>query len=342
MRLIIAGVSGVEHVGRHLRAAAARRPELELRFFDTSEAYRGPLLIRKIKWHLHGKRPAALYPFSEQVLNACLAGADCLLSTGIAPLTRETLVRARDAGVSTVNFLTDDPWNPAHHAKWFLDALPEYHAVFTPRRANIKDLQNAGCRYVEFLPFAYAPDMHTPSDTPQGNCDVFFAGGADRDRLPWISALMDANLDVALYGRYWGRYRPTRRLARGIAPATRLNRLAASARVCLCLVRRANRDGHVMRSFELAAMKSCMLVERTDEHIEMFGADRESVVYFDSKQEMVQKAKALLSNPAERTRLANAVYQRITAGRHTYAHRLTRVLALVRDRAPHPMCPVLA
>jgi spore maturation protein CgeB len=47
-----------------------------------------------------------------------------------------------------VNYLTDDPFNPAHQASWFLDELPEYDRVFSTRHANMSDLQNAGCKYI--------------------------------------------------------------------------------------------------------------------------------------------------------------------------------------------------
>jgi hypothetical protein len=52
-------------------------------------------------------------------------------------------------GIKRFNFLTDDPFNRAHYAPWFLKALPDYDVVFSPRRANIQDLLNAGCPRVE-------------------------------------------------------------------------------------------------------------------------------------------------------------------------------------------------
>jgi spore maturation protein CgeB len=65
-----------------------------------------------------------------------------------------------------------------------------------------------------------------------------------------------------------------------------------------------------------------MLVEDTEEHREIFGPDGESVVYFRSIPEMVEKAGRLLASPVERQRLAVAVHSRIMAGNHTYKDRL--------------------
>jgi spore maturation protein CgeB len=102
--------------------------------------------------------------------------------------------------------------------------------------------------------------------------------------------------------------------------------LTAAAKVNLCLVRRANRDGHVMRSFEIAALGGCMLVEDTAEHRNIFGQDGEAVAYFQSAREAGERAKTLLTDPAERARLSASVFARVSAGRHTYRDRLLSML----------------
>ena len=96
---------------------------------------------------------------------------------------------------------------------WFLQAVPQYDTVFTPRRANMRDLKDAGCPRVEFLPFAYNPRVHFPDTSAPARAptsDVMFAGGADADRVPYLAVLIKAGLDVQLYGGYWERYAETR------------------------------------------------------------------------------------------------------------------------------------
>jgi hypothetical protein len=140
-------------------------------------------------------------------------------------------------------------------------ALPAYDAVFTARHANIEDFRSCGVRNIHYLPFAYDPDVHRPwpENMPAGApSDVLFVGGCDGDRLPLISAIIDAGLDVALFGGYWNRHSKTRSHWRGIADQDTIRAASAATRVCLCLVRRANRDGHVMRSFEAAAIGGCI------------------------------------------------------------------------------------
>src|SRR5205814_1201375 len=158
--------------------------------------------------------------------------------------------------IARLNYLTDDPWNPAHRTSWFDRCLPRYDWLFSPRLANLDDLRRSGCSQVEYLPFAYCPELHfpeSPSETEEEAlaADLMFAGGADGDRVPLLAAAIEAGFDVALYGGYWGRYGATRSRARRHLGPQALRHAVAAAKVGLCLVRRANRDGHVMRTFEL-------------------------------------------------------------------------------------------
>ena len=81
-----------------------------------------------------------------------------------------------------------------------------------------------------------------------------------------------------------------------------------------------------MRTFEVPAIGGCMLTEDTEDHRMLFGPEGESVLYFNSIPEMVDKAVWLAGNPPERARLSAEAHWRITSGGHTYADRLTTIL----------------
>lgn len=329
--LLLVGNPGVVHVGAHLRRAAVGLG-LPVAFADTERAFDGPGWLRRLDWRLRGRRPPRLRAFSQAVTDMGRAlRPSYLLSTGLAPLDARALAALGDLGIRRLNYLTDDPWNPAHRAPWFAAALPLYDYVFSPRRANLGDLRQLGCRQVCYLPFAYTPEVHYP-DPPTAEeqlelaSDVVFAGGADADRVPYIAALAEAGLSVALYGGYWERFRETRRYSRGLADPRIVRKAVSSAKVALCLVRRSNRDGHAMRTFELAAMGGCMLVEDTAEHREIFGPEGQTVIYFGSIDEMLRKAAELLRDEQRRQRLSRAVHRLVTRGRHTYRDRLIAML----------------
>jgi len=331
-RLLLVGNPENIHVGGHLVEAAASLG-VETRLCDSRQAFAAPRWLSLWNWHMRGQRPSRLRDFGESVAAACRDFApDGLLTTGIAPVETRALMAIGEMGIARLNFLTDDPWNPAHRAPWFMEALPHYDQVFSPRRSNLGDLMECGCGRASYLPFAYAPSQHFPGPPQSGLAsDVIFVGGADRDRRPIIAALIAAGMRVALYGGYWDRFRETRAFHRGHADPQTLRQATAAAKIALCLVRRANRDGHVMRSFEIPAMGACMLAEDTEEHREIFGPNGEAVVYFRSIPGMIEKARRLLKRPGERQRLARAAHARITGGRNTYADRLADMLARTTD-----------
>lgn len=326
-RLLIIGNAGGTNVGGSL---ARQAPDASWRvdLLESNDAMRGSALLRRLRWHLSGRRPLRLEQFSRRVVTWCRAERPAvLLATGLAPLNAEALREIGAMGVRRANYLTDDPWNPAHRASWFLRALAEYDLIATPRRSITKDLRESTKAAIAYVPFAYDPQLFFPVEEQTSDADIVFAGGADADRLPYVKALHGAGLKVALYGSYWERYPATRSLTRGQIGVEQLRRTIASARVALCLVRRANRDGHSMRTFEVPAVGGCMLVEDTTEHREIFGVEGQAVMYFNTIPEMVSKARWLLERPAERKRLKHAAHHLITHGGNTYADRLKTILS---------------
>jgi spore maturation protein CgeB len=330
MSLFIVGVSGGSNIGGTF-FKIAQRSNLNPVFFNSKLAYQAPKLVHYMNRYLRGKQPACLDSFSQDLLEVCSQqNPQWLLTTGIAPVNASSLKSIGRLGVKRINFLTDDPWNVVHRAAWFHDALSQYDVIFSPRRANIDDLKQTGCRHVEYLPFGYEPDLFHPEPVPMlggEQSDVVFAGGGDRDRVPYMDALVKAGIKLDLYGSYWERFPETKPLTHGQADLATLRVAIQRAKVALCLVRRANRDGHCMRTFEVPAVGTCMLTEDTSEHREIFGAEGQAVLYFSTLPEMVEKTQWLLNHDLERMRLAENAYRLITQGKHTYADRLNSILS---------------
>jgi hypothetical protein len=313
-------------------ARAAESLGITSYFLDASSAFAAPRVVRAMSWRLGGHRPPALARFSREVLLACERWhPSYLLSTGLAPIDAATLASIGKLGVRRINYLTDDPWNPTVRAVWFFDALREYDQVFSPRTANLDDLARHGCP-ATYLPFGFDPELsfhEEPASSEERDyfaTDIAFVGGADADRVPFVQALVDAGISIGLYGGYWDRYGQTRRHARGHADVHTVRKATSTARVSLCLTRRANRDGHVMRSLEIPATHGCMLAEETDEHRALFGPSGDAVTYFRTTAEMVERVKWLLDVPSERRRLASNAFRRVQHDRHTYADRLHTML----------------
>jgi spore maturation protein CgeB len=144
--------------------------------------------------------------------------------------------------------------------------------------------------------------------------------------LPLISSLVDAGLNLALFGRYWDKNVKTRTYWRGVADQETIRMASAGAAICLCLVRRANRDGHVMRSFEAAAIGGCILAEDTEDHRALFGPNDCAVRYFKTNFELVRESKNLIADTGARQRLKLRLRERLALSTGTYADRLAAML----------------
>ena len=332
MKLALLGTSGGTHVGGSFARSAAKLG-VESVWFDANKAWAGPQLLRSLSWRLADRRPLRLRRFEKELVAACAdAKPQILIATGMAPLTEFALRALRQMSVVCVNYSTDDPWNPAMRSSWHLQALPFYDFVFSPRRSNLEDFQRLGCPKVHYLPFGYDETLFTSPIQSSCAYDVLFVGGADPDRATFMREFMRHGSPVMLAGAYWERFPAFRACILGTKPPEFISALTAAAKVNLCLVRRANRDGHVMRSFEIAAIGGCILAQDTDEHRDISGPEDEAVIYFRDAKEAAQRACALPCDSSERKRLSVCLQRRIAGGAHTYAHRLRTMLRIASGR----------
>jgi hypothetical protein len=337
-RVVLVGNPEQHHVGAHF-LAAARQLGLEATLLDVQEAHSRSLWLNRFFHRVLNRRPVHLNRFSKRLVQLCRKSKpELLLVTGIAAPNSKALREIGEMRIHRANFLTDDPWNPGNGASFFWPAITQYDVIWSPRRANLADLRKHGCRRAEYLPFGYNPTLHfpempqSPEERKRFDCDVVFVGGADADRLPVARALLRTGLELHLYGGYWDRDAELHPHWRGFVHGRDLRLAVGLAKVNICLGRRANRDGHAMRSLELPAMAACLVAEDTEEHRDIFGNEGETALYFKTTGEMAEKAKWLRAHPAERERLKRAAHQHVTAGYNTYADRLPHILTRSEDR----------
>jgi spore maturation protein CgeB len=334
-QLLIVGNPEEHHVGSHFLSAAGDLG-LEASLVDLRDAGSKNIWINRLFQRI-AKRPAYLRRFSRKVTAACRELRPRLvIVTGISPPADSALDQIGRMGIHRANYLTDDPWNRMRQVAFFWKALRRYDTVWSPRRANLEQLRAHGCTHVAYLPFGYNPKLHfleaprSATEVEKFTCDALIVGGADADRIPVASGLANAGLRIALCGGYWDRNRQLAPFWRGSVYGRDLRIAVGAASVNVCIVRKANRDGHSMRSFELPAMGACMVVEDTPDHRGLFGEDGECVLYFSNLSDLVGGVKTLRSHPERAQALRNRAFERIC--RHsgnTYADRLQKMLRTV-------------
>ncbi len=100
------------------------------------------------------------------------------------------------------------------------------------------------------------------------------------------------------------------------------------SKISLCFLRKANRDLHTSRSIEIPACSGFMVAERTDEHKSLFKEDKE-VVYFNTKEELLEKVRYYLKNEEARKKIAKAGYERSKKSKYSYDDMVDKILKAI-------------
>ncbi len=319
---------------------AAAQLGYDVSFFDEAP-YLRPLetsWAQKVGYRLLHRRPLTWWRYNRALLaEARRFSPDLVVVVKGAYIMPSTLRRIKETtGATLINYATDDPFNRANRTPDLVGGIPAYDLYACTKRAIMDDVRAAGCPTVIHTMFGYNPAVHfpeapaTPDESRRFGSDVALIGGADRDRLRDLEPLLGApGVSIALYGGYWTRDPRYRPFARGFAVGRDYRLALGGARIGLCLVRRANRDGHAMRSFEIPACGAFMLAERTDEHLAVFREGQDAAL-FSTPGEMLEKIRYYLAHEDERLRIARAGYVRVTTGGHPYRDRLREIIEATR------------
>ena len=318
---------------------AVRELGHECVFIDEHNLFpsRGMSTLGRVAYRLLGRRPLTYWRFNAELTSRIVAESpDVLLVVKGAYLSPGSLQKIkRRTNAILVNFATDDPFNPRNSTPALRTSIPLYDLYCCTKKAIMDDVRIAGSKRVCYVPFGFKPSVHfwnQAEDTDQDakEVDVTFVGGADADRVPYFRLLSQVpGLRLSLYGGGWDRVSDLCQYWRGMAIGAHYRKAHYDTKIAVALVRRANRDGHSMRTFEVPACGAFMLAERTEEHLEIFQEGLEAA-YFTTPEELVEKVRYYLGRPGERQRIAAAGYSKITLGGCTYTHRLEQILAIVK------------
>jgi spore maturation protein CgeB len=106
----------------------------------------------------------------------------------------------------------------------------------------------------------------------------------------------------------------------------------SSTKISLCFLSKLNRDVYTRRCFEIPAMGSLLLCERTRELTDIFTEDKEAV-YFSSKEELVEKARYLIENEDVRRRIAEAGHLKCMNIGFSVSDRVRQLIKDVKNHA---------
>jgi glycosyltransferase involved in cell wall biosynthesis len=247
-----------------------------------------------------------------------------------------TLAALRRAGCALVHYNTDDVFAPHSHLWLHRSGLRAYDLYLTTNRHNVVELpERYGVATVR-AGMGYDAELHSPRRVPRRERPpVVFVGHWEPHTEACLAALAAAGIEVGLWGSGWHRARDRRFRDAVTVVGEDYVRTLAEAPVALGLLSRWNRNESTVRSFEIPAVGSVLLAERTPEPGDLYG-DGVGAVLFSTPEELVEKARWLLTRPEEREAIAAAGQARVEQLGCSWAHHLRREWPIVERRLGRP------
>lgn len=275
-------------------------------------------------------------------------------------LRPETLMELKDIGAQLIHFTPDPYFSLAWKRTRLMDSAIGVFDIIVYCKSYEREQYAALAKPLIFMPLGYCDETHRPlvSDDPSWQAAIGFMGGWEPRREHLARTLLAAGLELKIRGGYWdflldGRWTLRRQIilkqlaghdAFSICRDDALGRAwqggevyqddyaraLTGAKIGLGLLRKVCPDQHTTRTFEIPACQSMLLADRTEEHSNFFEEGKEAE-FFDSPEELVDKAKFYCGNENSRRRLAEAGLERCVKSKYAYVHRLCATLQQIQN-----------
>jgi spore maturation protein CgeB len=250
-------------------------------------------------------------------------------------LKPDTLRRIkRKSKAILVHHNTDDVLNKRHSFKYYLQSLDLYDYHFTSNIYNLKDLAKMTQSKVIFNEIGYDDNWYKSVIVNKYNLktkssDILFVGHWEENTQLFVNELINENISIKVHGPGWKNNKDYFQLSNFVSNGVwgeDYVRWLNCTKIGLGIVSKWNRNHTAGRIFEIPATGAMLLAERNDVLEKMYEEDHEAV-FFNTKEEMVQKAKHYLLNEDERKRIANNGMLRCLKNKSTWRDRVKQAMA---------------
>ncbi len=315
--LVVASFDDAHHAHAAQRCRALERLGCRVEIFDLQK--RPGLLGR-----LAGNDLRSRLLKSAEAANAKLA-----LVIGAPELEPELVTALRQAtGLPWVNWFPDDLLTAYDAAR----RAAAYNHVFVAGSDVAARMEAELGRPVEVVPFAADPSIYRPlRSKDQFRANVVFAGSATPRREALLSGLVEFGL--ALWGPGWRRT-SLKDYCRGEVPSTEDYVRAYGGASIAVNIHHTTGDGTEegtvnQRLFEIAAIGVPQVVDARADLPAMFQADEEVLVFREAAE-----LRAIVQHAMQNLQTVEpiaAAARRAALARHTYMHRMRRVMEAVQS-----------
>ncbi len=249
----------------------------------------------------------------------------------------DTIKKLKKEGFLVFGYNNDDPFNkkyPFYVWRHFIGGIFYYNHIFAYRKKNLDDYKKIGYDKTSLLRSYYIKEKNFHLEKLHKNdyvCDVIFVGHFENDgRDEYIKAIIDAGINLKLYGPEWEKSRYFEYFKKKLGEIKPLfgeayNLALNSAKIALVFLSKLNSDTYTRRCFEIIAAKTFMLSEYSDDLNSIFEKGKEAD-YFRNKNEMIDKIKYYLNNKNALGKIAQAGYDRLIKDGHEVINRAKEVI----------------
>lgn len=237
-------------------------------------------------------------------------------------------------GATTIHY-TPDPQFLFHRSRHFLRAVPLYDVLVTTKEWELDHYREAGAKRVLLTHQGYDLRCYprTPSQAIRGTyaSDVCFIGHSERHYVQRLRHLARTDINLRIWGPTWPRCAKWRRwihpyVSGGGLWGEEYLHAISSAKIGLGLLSKWIPETSTTRTFEIPAMGTFLLAERTALHQELFEEGKEAE-FFASDDEMLDKARFYLKNNESRQRIASAGRTRCERSGYSTTDLLSKIIS---------------
>lgn len=230
---------------------------------------------------------------------------------------RKSIALLRAVAPTISHYTGDNPYaTPTPERKrWklFLQVVDQYDLNATVQRDGQEEtMRMKGARNPRAVLQCADEIVHRPFEdppVPRWQSQVAFVGTWMPGREYFMETLIDAGIDLAIYGPRWNKAKNHAKLK----PHLRSNYLegrdyaaaVAGAKIALVILNAKNNDTHTNRSIEIPAIGTAMCAIRTPAHESLYEEGREAM-FFDNAKDCADRCRGLLADSDQLAALARA------------------------------------
>ena len=251
----------------------------------------------------------------------------------------KTIKKIHNMGIKILLYNNDDPFS---HRKWwywreYRRSLRNCDIAFAYRKKNLMDYKKAGCRkralllpyYVKnrnyYIKHMESKDLNIP--------EVVFLGHYENDgRIEYLKMLVDAGIPIGLpdFYDYQEFFKENKNVLYLDSRGDNYNKILNATKIALCFFSTLNSDTYTRRCFEIPPTKTLMIAPKNKD-MEMLFKENVEIVYYETKDELLEKVKYYLAHDEERKRIAENCYQRIKNAGHSAEDRARQIIKVYRS-----------